>query len=362
METAAVSLEAAPLQELRGCLSSGRSPELEPWLASIQAMGLAEEAWELLRGARRNGQGEVSPGGPDQGLAELAARSLERRAALHHLDSRRCTVRFRFRKGGDSLCFDAGDVQTLFLQAFRLEGVPLDLDLGRRPRPLLRVACPLPSGVAGCSEILEAVLRQSPREPWRDWLDRLNRRLPAGLELLEAEQFPLHASPAADLAETSLWQWPCPAALKGPVVEKLEAFLRCTSFPLVRGDGGTIPGLDLRLFATEFHWEGEALCFTTRMGAGQATNPLKVLGAVLGLGIGEMADLTRRRIVLKPDSRLAKAEKYEPKLKNIYEDAVLLSGGSNIVLVEEDDDELLLSPLPESHTRSDEQHRGHKGL
>jgi len=50
---------------------------------------------------------------------------------------------------------------------------------------------------------------------------------------------------------------------------------------------------------------------------------------------------------LKPDARVGQAERFEPKLKNMYEDAVLLGGGSNIVLVDEDDDEpIQLGPHP----------------
>jgi hypothetical protein len=49
--------------------------------------------------------------------------------------------------------------------------------------------------------------------------------------------------------------------------------------------------------------------------------------------------LVRTGIDLKPDLRLDRAERFVPKLKNMYEDAVLLGGGSNIILVDEDDDE-----------------------
>jgi hypothetical protein len=75
------------------------------------------------------------------------------------------------------------------------------------------------------------------------------------------------------------------------------------------------------------------------MGAHQAINPLKMLGAILGVEAQRITGLLRIAVDLKPDPRLGQAERFQPKLKNMYEDAVLLSGGSNIVLVDEDDDE-----------------------
>ena len=89
------------------------------------------------------------------------------------------------------------------------------------------------------------------------------------------------------------------------------------------------------------HWEDDRLCFTTRMGEFSAMNPLKMIGAALGVEPAGIHGLVRNGVELKPDSRLDQGERYQPKLKNMYEDAVLLGGGSNIILVEEDDDEPL---------------------
>ena len=75
------------------------------------------------------------------------------------------------------------------------------------------------------------------------------------------------------------------------------------------------------------------------MGPHLAVNPLKLLGAVLGLEPADITGLVRTGVDYDPDPRLGQADRFEPKLKNMYEDAVLLGGGSNIVLVDEDDDE-----------------------
>jgi len=97
--------------------------------------------------------------------------------------------------------------------------------------------------------------------------------------------------------------------------------------------------LDQRLLIPEMHWDQDTLGFTTRMESLQAINPLKVLGAILHLDHAGIHGLVRTQVDLKADPRLGQAERFEPKLKNMYEDAVLLGGGSNIVLVDDDDDE-----------------------
>jgi hypothetical protein len=47
--------------------------------------------------------------------------------------------------------------------------------------------------------------------------------------------------------------------------------------------------------------------------------------------------------VLVDDPRLAQAAKYETKLHNIYEDAVLLDGGYGVEAVVDDDEPLWLN-------------------
>lgn len=119
----------------------------------------------------------------------------------------------------------------------------------------------------------------------------------------------------------------------------MTAFLVAEAWPWDRGDSKKGGPLDLRPIVQDLRWEDGALCFSTRMGAFLALSPLKVLAAILALDPACFQGLVRTAVDLRPDARLDQAERFEPKLKNMYEDAVLLGGGSNIVLVDEDDDE-----------------------
>lgn len=338
MEEVGPSLEAPCLQSLRAEISAGDFSDLEIWIETLLREGLIEEALDLLRASRR----EVRDPSDIQALISrwtpLAAKAQQRRTARWQLDTRRTRIRLGYAKETGALDFDDGDLHALFLQAFRLEGLRLSLDVGKRPRPMLSLGSPLPAGVGGQAESLEAVLKQEPAENPVQVMARLNRRLPEGLRIHGWNTLPGFASEIVDLALRSLWRWEMSPAQRGSIEAKVSAFLAAETWPWDRGSKGEAP-LDLRSLITEMRWDGGALCFATRMGAFHAVNPLKMLAAMLGVEPGSLHGLVRTGLDLKPDVRMGQAERFEPKLKNMYEDAVLLGGGSNIVLVDDDDDE-----------------------
>lgn len=312
---------------------------MDSLLVAIQADDLVEEAAELLRTARRDVDDLTVFETLTRQLAPLAAKARQRRSALWQLDTRRVLVRWTYVKEHPALGFDDGDIHVLFLHACRWEGLPLALDLGKRPRPLLNLGCPLPAGVGGLAESMDAVLRMEPIEGTTAWMTRLNQRLPEGLRIVRWEVLPVYASEVGELAQTSQWRWDVPAGRKPALEKKVADFLATATWPWRRDMDTSAVSLDLRSVISGMAWDGSALCFSTRMGPTKAINPLKMLGDILGMEPGSIEGLFRTSVDLKPDVRLGQAERFEPKLKNMYEDAVLLGGGSNIVLIDEDDDE-----------------------
>ena len=342
MEAAGPSLEPAALQGLRGMLAGRPTLDLEPLITMLMNPELAEEASELLRSSRRAEVNVEAFGILTSRMTPLAARSRQRRSAAWQLDSRRVLIRLQYAKESAALGFDDGDLHVIFLQAFRLEGVRLALDLGKRPRPLLSTGLPLPAGVGGENEVMDAVLTREPQESPVDLMARLNRRLPEGLRIHQWNSLPGYAAGVGELAVLSHWRWLTPVKVRTQVEQRLAAFMAAEAWPWDRGDAKSGGPLNLRHIVQDLRWEDGALCFSTRMGAFLALNPVKVLTAILALDSTCVAGLVRTAVDLRPDARLDQAERFEPKLKNMYEDAVLLGGGSNIVLVDEDDDEPLL--------------------
>lgn len=337
------SLEPAPLQALRRILTGASQEDPGPCLAAAVAADLAEEAVDLLRSARRGGADPARVKDAMSALAPFAARAQVRREAGWQLDHRRTPVRLAYAKEGKALDFDEGDLHAIFLQAFRLEGFRLALDLGKRPRSLMRMELPLPAGAGGFSEWAEITLRTDPPEPAEAMLARLSARLPEGLRIHGWEPHAPYASPPGDLAEAAHWRWPCPRERVEAARAHGAAFLAAPEW--IWAKEGKVEGrkqarqLDLRPLVMDLRWEGDTLFSTTRLTGTDATNPMKLHAAILGLEPSLLHGLMRLSVAFKVDPRLAQAERFEPKLKNMYEDAVLLVGGSNITLVDDDDDD-----------------------
>jgi hypothetical protein len=336
------SLEHPSLQDLRAATAGSPCPDPEGLIGRIITDHLEEVAWEVLRAARRETANQALVDHLACRLLPLAEKARQQRLAHWHLDTRHLLVRFSFIKEGAAVSFDDGDIQAIFLQAFRLEGLLIALDFGKRQRPLLTTGLPLPADVGGLAESMDAVLSREPGADPPALMARLNRRLPEGLHIHLWQVLPDFASPVGVLALSSHWRWAVPSEYRVQVQRRVISFLGASAWPWDRGPSKAEATVDLRRLIHKMYWEDDALCFTTGMGTFQAINPIKMLGAVLGLEPGNLAGLVRTHVNLKPDLRLAQAERFEPKLKNIYEDAVLLGGGSNIILVDEDDDEPIL--------------------
>jgi radical SAM-linked protein len=342
MEEQGPSQEPACLWELRAVVAGLSAPDLEHRIPVIMAEDLMVEAWELCRTLRREAGDDLAAETLTTRLAPLAATAQRQRSARWQLDTRRVLARFSYSKTGGALSLDEGDLHGIFLQLFRLEGLRLLLDLGKRPRPMLSTGLPLPAGVGGLAETMDAVLKQEPVEEPTALLARLNQRLPEGLRIHQWLVLPEYASPVSDLAILAHWRWEVPRMLGARIREGVRAFLEASHWPWERGASQPGGPVDLRHLIPELRWEGSALIFSTRLGAFQAINPLKILAAVFDTEPRAMTGLVRTAVELRPDPRLRQAERFQPKLKNMYEDAVLLGGGSNVILVDEDDDEPIL--------------------
>jgi hypothetical protein len=128
--------------------------------------------------------------------------------------------------------------------------------------------------------------------------------------------------------------------------ERFAAFMAAESFQIEKmgkvGGQKQLKPVEVRPFVLQMAWEGTRLLFTTRLSAGEALNPVKLMAGVLALEAAQIVGLVRLGVDLAEDPRLAAAEKYETKLHNLFEDAVLLESGTHIRIIDEDDDEPLV--------------------
>ena len=270
----------------------------------------------------------------------LGAGREAKRAGWQH-DARRLRLRLRYRRTGAA----AALLPPVFLAAltttFLDSGLSLALGLEKRPRPLLQMGHPLPLGTEGLEEYLEVVLAQPPPDP--DPLPALNRQAPEGLEFLACEALPDFATAVLDLCRGAEWRWSCPEDLRVEAGRRVAAFLAAKEFQIEKSgkEAGQkrIKRIEVRPLVLAMDWDRSCLRIETLIEPGHALHPAKLLAGILGLEPANVHGLVRTRIHLAADPRLDQAERFEPKLKNMFEDAVLLKAGPNLQVFDDDDDE-----------------------
>jgi hypothetical protein len=311
----------------------------EGMLRELESGRRLEHAWLMLRRARPDPARWAAAAARMKAAVE---RSRSRRMSLWQNDPDRVTLRLRFALGAPA-CAQPAALPALLAGTLAAAGLPVAVGLEKTPRPAVHLGHPLPAQVEGRSEWADVVLLEAPPVPPGDLPELVNAHAPQGLVLLQCLQVPNYASPVADLCRTAHWRWACPPADLDAVRARVAAFLDCERFEVERtgkiGGQKGVKRVDIRPLLEDCRWQGADLLFRTRIAPGEAANPRKLLAAVLGL---EVQGLVRTAVDLDEDPRLLQAEKYQPKLHNMYEDAVLLGARGNIRILDEDDDEPLI--------------------
>jgi len=313
-------------------------------LPEIEKEGGAEEAQGRLRHHR------MPKGSHPPKLKQLkirlgvaAEKARDRRSAETRLDSERGILRLCYRRGEALAHLNPAQFLSLLSRALHAAGLAPVLSLERTPRPLLTLGHPLPVGLAGRSEWADAEISPMPKEPEEALLARLNAAAPVGLAFSGCAALPAYATPVLELSRLAHWRWPCPVELRREAGIKLATFDAATNFCIEKtgkvGGQKSVKQIEVRHTVVALSWENGDLAFTTRISAKEALNPQKLLAGILGLETAAIIGMERIAVELADDPRIQQADRFEPKLRNIYEDAVLLSAGLNLQIVDDDEDE-----------------------
>lgn len=315
-------------------------------LHEIEMEGSAEEAQARLRHHR------MPKGTHPPKLKQLkirlgvaAEKGRDRRSAGTRLDSERGILRLRYGRGDALAHLNPAQFLSLLARVLHAAGLAPALSLERTPRPLLTLGHPLPVGLTGRSEWADAEISPMPKEPEDALLAKLNATAPIGLAFSGCTALPAYATPVLELSRLAHWRWPCPAELRREAESKLASFDAATSFCIEKtgkiGGQKSVKQIEVRTTVVAHSWEAGILSFTTRISAREALNPVKLLAGILGLEAPAIKGMERLDVALADDPRIQQADRFEPKLRNIYEDAVLLSAGPNLQFVDDDEDEPL---------------------
>ena len=332
-------------QTFREALASDCPPSQvnDATLLALLEQGLLEQALAELKRKRPRMKSDDPWHALRLRMEAEVARARERRMHLWQLDPNRCSLRLRMEVRFPVCSLHPSALQAALAQALLEAGLPLAMGLEKSPRPLVRLGHPLPLGVEGLSEWADIILREPPAIPRDDLAKQVNECCPPGLRILQVEGVPNHASPVLELCLKARWAWPCPKELRASAAERFDRFATSASYEIAKI--GKVEGqkrvkqIAVRHLVLHMGWEGDTFCFTTSLSAGEALNPVKLLAGILELEVSAIHGLTRLDVELAEDPRLFSAGKYETKLHNIFEDAVLLESGPHLQPVEEEEDD-----------------------
>jgi radical SAM-linked protein len=329
------------MQALQRMLAAGApdAQALDALVADLERERRVEQAWLLLRLSRPD------PAAWSTCLARIKAIVERGRAQRMHqaqTDPDRVILRLRFELRTPACVHNPAALLSLLSAALLGAGLPVALGPEKSLRPDIHLGHPLPPMVEGRCEWADAALQEGVGAPAAELPQRINPHAPPGLRILECVQVPGHASPVAELCRRAHWRWACPASRLEEARRALDTFLASERFEMEKA--GKVAGqkgakrVDIRPLLERCRWAEGGLAFETAIAPGEAANPRKMLGAILG-GEVPAGELVRERVDLGEDPRLLQPDKYQPKLHNMYEDAVLLESGGSLRIVEDDDDE-----------------------
>ena len=315
-------------------------------LPDIEKEGSTEEAQARLR-HHRMPKG-VHPSKLKQlkiRLGVAAEKARDRRSAETRLDSERGILRLRYGRGEALAHLNPAQFLSHLARVLQAADLAPTLSLERTPRPLVVLGHLLPVGLTGRSEWADTEISPMPKDCEDALLARLNAVAPTGLAFSGCAALPAYATPVLELSRLAHWRWPCPTELRRDAESKLAAFEAATNFCIEKtgkvGGQKSVKQIEVRHHVQALFWENGDLSFTTRISAKEALNPLKLLAGILGLETAVIKGMERLSVELADDPRIQQAERFEPKLRNIFEDAVLLSAGPNLQIIDDDEDEPL---------------------
>ncbi len=321
---------------------------LQPLLRELEVAGQLEAALRALKARHPKLSQEKGHGwGAIRVRMEVVvAKSRDRRMAQWQQDPRKRLLRLRFEVRGAATQLNPGALSAALAKAFLEAGLPIAMGLEKSPRPVLHLGHPLPLTVEGRLEWADATLREPLSIPMKALPALLNHHLPEGLRVLAGEEVPTISTPVLELCVLGHWSWTCPDERLAEARRRIADFLAAERFEIEKsgkvGGRKMVKRVDVRFHVVEARWEARELCLTTHLAGGAALNPQKLLAGILDVEPTEITGLVRLEVVLARDPKLENQYRYETKLSNLYEDAVLLEEAPGLRVEEDSDDDTLV--------------------
>lgn len=153
-------------------------------------------------------------------------------------------IRLRFSKTGVMSLLSHLELIHLFTRAVRRARIPIRYSLGFHPHPKFSFATALSVGVESWAEYLDMEIAAGFGAG--RVMEALNRDLPAGMEILEADEIPLKSESLSVILEATRYRVSLQDGLVADLATKVDEFLRLDSFVHHRIKKGKSVELDLR--------------------------------------------------------------------------------------------------------------------
>ena len=315
------------LQELQNAITtnSAEMEKLKQIIGNLEKEQFLEYGWLMLKQARLDPSKWVGI----QTQLKLFAEKLRiirvnrQRIGLDHL-----FLWLRLKIVAPAYTNSYANLQYLIGKSLMDAGLPVAMGLEKSPKPAIRLGCHLPLFTEGHNEWADVVLLGPTTVSLAELPQQINRYAPKGIYFLEFLEVHSHASPVADLCCRAHWQWTCPTELLDSVSSRIENFINSKQFNVEKINKANgqekVLQVNIRPFFENCLWNGYNFLFQTEIIRGKATNPNKILATILGTDTSPHG-LVRTNLELVDDPRLPQTDKFDIKLHNMYEDAVVLN-------------------------------------
>ncbi len=200
-------------------------------------------------------------------------------------------IRLKFRKVGEMRFLSHLELAHLFYRACKRADLPLCFSEGFHPMPRIIFATALPVGMESLTEIVEIECDGKISPP--DAQVRLNRTLPPGVEILEAEEVPLFFH-LDSLSHPSIYWIPLDHFLsKEEAIPKIEKALDEKEFFIHQERDGKKRIVDIRPLIERMETKDKegtpgdiarwGVELVLRRPTGRTAKPVEIVGAVFGL-------------------------------------------------------------------------------
>ncbi len=174
-------------------------------------------------------------------------------------------VRLTLTKTGRTASLSHLEYMGLIHKAVRRAELPVKYSAGFHPAPRISFGDALPLGVASETELIDLELT-SPCEP-QDALERLNKELPNGVEVVNAEIWPRKGGAPANSINTATFKVPLPDDTDDQLTERLANFIKQESVITKRMKKDRAIEIDLRPWVFDLRHEGNLLWMEMHSGS-----------------------------------------------------------------------------------------------